>query len=173
MIKAEELRIGNWISELVEYWDDTPPKKRFIQFDFNDFNSDFDLNDLLKNYEPIELTSEILEKCGFIVKDDNPKKKQWYEGDVLVDICGFQFSNSYSSNSNGGFYSYDLNQGKTIIKYLHQLQNLYYFLCGQELQITFDKVEVTEVEENKYSLDNISDEEYEKYLEWKKSNGYE
>lgn len=132
MIQLADLRIGNWY---------IANGKIFIMdmrmmHAFTGFGDPYDI----KNVSGIELTSEILEKAGFIVKDDNPKKKQWYEGDVLVNICGFEFTNTDKQGSNGGFYSYDLNQGKTIIKYLHQLQNLYYFLTGEELQITFDKV---------------------------------
>lgn len=83
---------------------------------------------------PIPLTEEWLLKFGFEVKPDNPKQKPQYNGDFLFDMCGYQFSNS-EKGQDGGVYSWDLNRGDTIIKHVHQLQNLYFALTGQELTI--------------------------------------
>lgn len=65
----------------------------------------------------VELTAELLEKCGFVLG-----KNDIYEyGDIYVVL---------------GRYS---NVGKVPVKfleYLHQLQNLFYCIYGEELEIS-------------------------------------
>jgi hypothetical protein len=78
MIQASELRIGNWLHYKVDYYHPTLEIQikhdKFEQVDTIDY--DHLLTDQLpdsycinhndrKNYYPIPLTPEILEKCGF------------------------------------------------------------------------------------------------------------
>lgn len=109
MINPNELRIGNWVND----------SKGFLyQIKKSNFeNTDFSIT------TPIPLTPEILEKCGF-AKDRT--------GFSLLD----KMSLSFSVDKSGRYIAcwedkslhlpYELN-------YLHQLQNLYWCLCGEEL----------------------------------------
>lgn len=69
----------------------------------------------------IELTEEILLKCGFD------------EDDTLFHNQIALYKNSIGGfNYNANYFEYD---NLIEIKYLHQLQNLYWCLCGKELEI--------------------------------------
>lgn len=71
---------------------------------------------------PILLTPEILEKAGFI------------KGDIDFDyIC--EYFQLYEDN-NGWRVGFDGNVINTSLKYLHQLQNLYHAVSGEELNIS-------------------------------------
>lgn len=63
-------------------------------------------------YTPIPLTPEILEKCGF----------------EKCSCGGWKHGIHISKYDNGKLY-----YKTVIIKYLHQLQNLYFALTGEEL----------------------------------------
>jgi hypothetical protein len=72
---------------------------------------------------PIPLTPEILEKCGFLAGADH-MKGQWV------------FVNGASLFPDGQYFTYlDQRRPLSTVKYLHQLQNLYYRLTGQELEV--------------------------------------
>lgn len=110
MIKANELRIGNWVHAFKTEWS--------IQGD------DFKYEEM--PYDPIPLTREIIESCGF-------------EKHTL----GY---NSLNSNIN----LYQMKEGLPIlpcwkenvigkeIKYLHQLQNLYFALTQTEIEFDYE-----------------------------------
>ena len=108
MIKANELRIGNW----------------YNQFDNLHQASWVTIKDLSEAPEsqiwckPIPLTSEILEKCGFVYNK-------------LVD--GYEFD-KYTIRYQMMFYDGFRISEFNICKYLHQLQNLIYALTGKELE---------------------------------------
>jgi len=76
------------------------------------------------NIQPISLTPEILEKCGFVMHKTSQlwRTYNFYLHHYLVsdnEYC-FKYSDFTSSS----------------IQYLHQLQNLYFALCGEELNYT-------------------------------------
>lgn len=131
MIDPKELRIGNYVRSL--------KNNSNLCFGGNLPFWEVTIDDILhilnnpKNYEPIPLTEDWLVKFGFEVTDDNPKQKSYYEGDILFDMVCFKFSNSEKKGSNGGFYCYEINDGNTYINSVHQIQNLYFALTGQEL----------------------------------------
>lgn len=127
MIQANELRIGNWFIG----YDNKP-----FQFDYTDFmiigtpaqweQKPFEPDELIKS--PIKLTEDILLKCGF-------DKKIQGNGSVW---CGL-----YHSELNGAVF-YSLSKFKfryqhgaidIELKSVHQLQNLYFDLTGQELEV--------------------------------------
>lgn len=117
-MKAHELRIGNWvyISDKCGY---LPIKTDCIDL------SDWD-NDL---FAPVPLTPEILQKCGF--KEVPSIKNKWELDDFIGPDLNFYFEN-------GELIPDDCYTGQTVminIKYLHQLQNLYFALTGIELPI--------------------------------------
>lgn len=128
MIKANELRIGNLFQDQNE--------NLLKVSEINEENQVFKVVDRTKfplpngwKAEPIPLTEEILLKCGFEKKDESyvfgankQHRLRW-----INKITGFEHrivSLSYN------VAIYDLH-----IKYLHQLQNLYFALTGEELKI--------------------------------------
>lgn len=104
---AQELRIGNWVVNVDEYWE-----VRLV-----DFNSMY----IEKScpFKPIPLTEEWLLKFGF-------KFKSYGYGDTEWKQWSF---NGYSLNS------FTCNTSGVDVKYLHQLQNLYFALTGEELKV--------------------------------------
>ncbi|MCE5225881.1 MAG: hypothetical protein LLG05_08460 [Porphyromonadaceae bacterium] len=81
---------------------------------------------LPEELQPIPLTPELLEKCGF--KSNHPT----YYYIPIEDNCLHVY---YSNN---GLYGYNVKYMHAYlgeIKYLHQLQNLYFALTGEELEI--------------------------------------
>ena len=120
-MQAKELKLGNYCycqDEINVIYGIT--KEGFVQYE-KDNNVYYCGIDELK---PIELTEEILLKCGFDVNIDIyylPKmngyfKKPFKEAEHFL----------YKSNSSDKLSS---------VKHLHQLQNLYYALTGEELEI--------------------------------------
>lgn len=89
-------------------------------------------------YEELEgvlITEELLKIIGVEVVDDNPKQKAHYAGDIKFTFCGFEFMNSQKAGSNDAFYSYELSDGNTYYRYIHELQNLYFALRHETLVI--------------------------------------
>lgn len=85
------------------------------------------------NLMPIPLTEEWLLKFGFIKDDsgvemDDPDYCEWYERDfpVIGTLC----------QSSDKEYLFDMETDTLRIKYVHQLQNLYFALTGEELTIS-------------------------------------
>lgn len=117
-LQANELRIGNHL-----YNDGVIVKI--------DARSIFDIwnNEGLKKYKPIPLTEELLLRCGFELT--NTKKKQYFKwvnrGRKLRVLRGIKRVGYRFFATSEGFY-FDC-------QYLHQLQNLYWILCGDELNI--------------------------------------
>ncbi len=112
-MKASELRIGNWV-------------------DLVGSNSSFQIDTIYDNelsgIEPIPLTEEWLERFGF---------------DSIA--LGYELDDRFitlrpEDDIDGGFDVFimtaDMEQPKyiTYIDYVHQLQNLYHALTGQELK---------------------------------------
>lgn len=121
ILKASELRLGNWV-----YFDvgDFPR-----QVTLESFAILFKYPERLSWIKPIELTPEILEKAGFRETPFGTLQKS------VTDYLGFsikeRWDEGYSLITESGVY-YDSNLK---LLYLHQLQNLFYSLCGEELKI--------------------------------------
>lgn len=141
----EELRIGN----IIKFEDDS---EDVVRVDWLFYNSDMwfvqwtwlsgtgtfkEGNSILIDFVPIPLTPEILLRCGFefysplkhwrIVKDE-----QWYSISELKLSSGetilcFSWTN----------LAWDEGQSmpNKPVQYLHQLQNLYFAIAGQELTV--------------------------------------
>ena len=116
MIQANELRVGNWVN--------TPHGYTYISH----------VKDLLdcRNYHPIPLTPEILEKAGFKIHPNSTKHwtHWWLTNGWLISQA--HHTEKAAGVENDKFY-YDIDNLK--IGYLHQLQNLYFALTGEELII--------------------------------------
>ena len=118
MIKDSDLRFGN----LLEYGDG------FISVDINVLR---DLKVYLQNgLKPILITEEWLLKAGF-EKDDSGVDMfdqdycEWYQKEfpIIGLIC----------QSSDKSYIFDENTDTLRLKYVHELQNLYFALTGSEL----------------------------------------
>jgi hypothetical protein len=136
MIQANELRIGNWFSYVLKYgvWTTKYEKVESIHdngvnvysssfYDSTVIEADYEFKDI----NPVPLTPEILEKAGF---------KEY--------LKGIAFTNDhYVINlKEGKFFRWEVEGGygawfilSDYCQYVHQLQNLYFALTGEELQI--------------------------------------
>jgi hypothetical protein len=129
-MKASELRIGNWISYRGEtdcYVSSLGSKGFETCREHNDLSNG---SDDINEYQPIPLTEEWLLKFGFIKEGTEYYKKSNDHGDVLL---------FYSPRHNKYWYMaaverVQYNSTKPI-EYVHQLQNLYFGLTGEELEI--------------------------------------
>ena len=124
-MRGKEVRIGNLIySRLIG-----SDRKKVVGVDI----------DVMKNiiegttyfdYKPIPLTKEILLNAGFNTRTTAGHSVDYFIGenpithDWLFHICWLE-RNECPFYKNGHF----------LIHYVHQLQNLYRFLCGEELEI--------------------------------------
>jgi hypothetical protein len=126
-IKVEELRIGNWIYNTKGKPSKINEIKRHPSGE-RDFAHIVTLQGLgsfggyVEDLQPIPLTPEILEKCG--LERDTVTKTEVYRFPKLSLMRGLD--NEYRF--------FDIKSAP--IKYLHQLQNLYFALTGTELQIS-------------------------------------
>tara|TARA_R110000822_G_C14906902_1_gene449700 strand:+ start:131 stop:493 length:363 start_codon:yes stop_codon:yes gene_type:complete len=116
-MKATELRIGNWV-EIQGL------QSKVILVDVeeciceNEYCEDFENNKITQNLQPIPLTKEWLEKFGF----ENNSMNLDEEGFLHLDISFL-----------GGVNVYINDMEYPHINYVHQLQNLYFALTGEEL----------------------------------------
>lgn len=123
MIQANELRVGNCllnakgqigkVKEII-IGDAGHDYKHFVRF------SDLVYGGYLENLQPIPLTPEILEKCGF--------NNLNFPGDSYFSLIKRPKENYYDVL----LVPDDANLGVRLL-YLHQLQNLYFALTGEEL----------------------------------------
>lgn len=138
-MKANELRIGNYVNVprkeqspfRVDYFDNVKVYQDNGTYECTPIGEipmhplTWDLADI----EGIPLTPEILEKCGF-------------EEEITQDIMyhhhsGFFFFELWDKENrrSNGYWLKFLNKFDLEIKYLHQLQNLYFAISGQELEV--------------------------------------
>jgi len=111
-MQASELRIGNFIqlgSSIVHV-------------------THFDIRQISRGsvYEPIPLTPEILEACGFKVTS-----KGFYQHPNWYNLSLKFMKGTYALRCNF------MDVVATNIEHLHQLQNVYHSLTGEELTINF------------------------------------
>ena len=122
MIQANELRIGNCVK--LNNSDTT-----LVPRDFQRYCKSFGI---FEEFEPIKLSEEWLLKAGF-EKDDtgvdifDQDYCEWYQKEFpVIGIL---------SQSSDKSYIFDENTDTLRLKYVHQLQNLYFALTGEELEI--------------------------------------
>lgn len=121
-IKANELRIGNWVQHSVYINSYIKVESlnndgiNLYPFVHDTICETYNFNEI----EGIQLSEEILLKCGFV----KGYPSYCLNGFELLynNVIGFRFSVE-------GQYGWDE------IKYLHQLQNLYFALTQTELEI--------------------------------------
>jgi len=118
-MEANELRVGNYVNVFgIPQLVDGSMIVKMVQIEIAE--------KICIDVTPIELTEELLLKCGFnLITDD---------GGVVGKYT--YWSNDFIELNNLGYWfvvSTDFNHPK--INYLHQLQNLYFALTQTELQI--------------------------------------
>jgi|ERR1035437_2221518 hypothetical protein len=133
---ATELRVGN----LINHGDKTIVVEDICKVGVNAEIDSYGHCDqiyyiLWKDLNPIPLTHEWLIKLGF---HDNDYKT----GYIGIDVCHTDFVLTKPENedaSHAGFYRWVYIQGKVHllkrIQYVHDLQNLFYAITGEELKL--------------------------------------
>lgn len=125
MIKASELRIGNAI------WDDTHNKIKWVT---HRVISDLASHPSPLPCSPIPLTPEWMGRCGFSKEpNDDSNSYETYstlkmEGGIAQEKDGWYFRIIHID----GYYEQRVGRE---IENVHQLQNLYFALTGEELTI--------------------------------------
>lgn len=116
MVQANELRIGNYISYKNERW---------IKVGYHEIRYAVLYPD--NSYYPIPLTPEILEKAGWYW---NAECNSYEHADIRMNMQFREVNQSWT------MYNHVL---KAVIAkriyHVHQLQNLYFALTGEELEI--------------------------------------
>ena len=112
IMKIEDLRVGNWV---MGYHD--PFQWSFEHFDLL---KQADLDEIIK--EPIPLTEEILLKCGFKNSKSNIITYIYINNPAYYIT---EIGNCFT------FISCDKIRVRSI-KYLHELQNIYFATTGEE-----------------------------------------
>jgi len=136
MVQANEVRVGNrFIRELHNHNRGLDYDKDFVLDEDNMGMLFVDIRLCLNDLFPIPLTPEILEKCGF-VKNRNGEPSIEINDiashlELMVGVDNFHYP-SFTQTPQG-------DEERTVffnrINSLHQLQNLYFALCGTELPI--------------------------------------
>lgn len=119
-MKASELRIGNLV-----YFKNTHDVAKVELIHNNHFDCRDEYGSFIPNgnYEPIELTEEWLLKFYFTQKLGNWELPNFrFHINKPMNYDGFVFCDGYSVITDK-------------IHYVHQLQNLYFALCGDELEL--------------------------------------
>ena len=137
-MKANELRIGNWVKYRIYDEMDTPKEY--------DTYSKIDAEDLLylhqnpddKDFKPIRLTAKILKKCKLnkSICTIPYKQVEYYTEDYdwfltkhgNIWVVGFDYE-----DGQGQMYF-----AHNCLQYLHQLQNFYFSTKGEELEVTLE-----------------------------------
>ena len=134
-MKANELRIGIYVRALTPYMD-SKIRNNIVKID-EDF---MEVIMSARNYddiEPIPLTPELLEKCGFKV-GSKYSNGSYYKKELVPHGYFLLF---YSYTTKDFIYEtidsndYGYNTPRVTIMYVHQLQNLYFSLTNEELII--------------------------------------
>ena len=110
-MNARELRIGNLV-----YEDDNNVVLEIDEWDLTNIGT----------IKPIPLTEEWLVKFGFGYWED---VDEWYSPDIDATL---RINHYYNNKVKNGFFESDYGVD---IKHVHQLQNLYRALTGEELTI--------------------------------------
>ena len=131
MINASELRLGNYILFKLN------GKISMIPCDFIHFEQ-LHKGDTSSFY-PVMLKPDLFQKCGFIENKDYALLPQAREFTLVLPVIGSNNNELFGYVKNNGecFVRATVNHNIASINFfhLHQLQNLFYFLTGNELEI--------------------------------------
>lgn len=146
MISAQELRIGNWVKWEEQFYGDSDYFQiayvgTTIGLDISKWNGEgttqrFQNNPIfsqdIKELFPIELTEEWLLNLGWKKREKKNYTYAWYD---YVNGC-FHIVETIKEKKfmwHEGFHCVE-------IKHVHQLQNLYFALCGKELELKKEEI---------------------------------
>jgi hypothetical protein len=128
MIQANELRVNNWIFDNIE--------KRYVKINLGIFADIAIKVSYLSDFNPIPLAPAILEKSGF--KYD----RSWSAingdiGDMFIHKDQYVDCEKIVLFDNDGGCCLVSGEYTTSVKFfhLHRLQNLFFALTGQELEV--------------------------------------
>jgi hypothetical protein len=133
-MKSNELRIGNicvdlhgYVCKIISIEAGNYQARKMIPLMMHPV---FQGPDAIEAIKPIPLTEEWLVKFGFDIKTDLDIGRHCYENDIgkYNDSKHFEYIISSGDDSHGGWWYYTKE-----IEYVHQLQNLYFALTGEEL----------------------------------------
>jgi hypothetical protein len=131
-LKCADLRIGNWVKinlphkSIIGKIDGLNRVKAFVE-DKEGFTT-LPIHDI----QPIELTEDVLVKIGF-EKDGNNYSLVCGDIEVGYYIDKFKQVLYINVSREKRFYKNELRSYD--VKYLHQLQNAYYLLTNEELEV--------------------------------------
>jgi hypothetical protein len=131
MIHLNELRIGN----IIMYVPETGIEKREIITGI--LKDRVMLSDDVQPYplssiKPIPVTTEILKDSGFIFTGDD-----WYELNSAFGKFNYNIKYKVCSVSDKDYANECMLNEYGTIKYIHQLQNICFWISGKELNINF------------------------------------
>ena len=127
MISTSELRLGNLFWENYGGYKKVVGIPSYLSIDAIALNNTVVGRYSYDSIEPIPLTKDILEKTElklYYNPEIDHTTEFWSKGNFTIEI--------YSGNV---LFFYNGNRERVIIKYLHQLQNLYWCLTQTELEI--------------------------------------
>ena len=130
MIDARQLMIGNYLTVDGKYIRVKDIGDDGINIFWYHEMTHYDV--LFEDLEPIPLDNEILTKCGFEKKD---RSNEYWDFWILDN--GWYIGMAHHNEPSAGVEknSYYWGENYVQIKSLHQLQNLYFALTGEELKI--------------------------------------
>lgn len=136
MIKANELRIGNWIADRggkewqIYSWESRDKVSAETPMLFRTIKG-HPLTEYVQYLKPIPLTEERLEKFGF-----ERRESKMYDGHL--DVWYFYIHDGKimfnTELVTDGEIIIQFRRFPIVVKYVHQLQNLYFALTGEELE---------------------------------------
>jgi hypothetical protein len=127
-MKATDLRIGNlFYYRVVDQLDERKEWFEVSEIDYDDLRVIGIKDEMNQDYQPIPLTEEWLLKFGF-------ERHHSDYGNGVIYIKDVPNNNEFK----WGVYPFELGSGFIInksknLKYVHQLQNLYFALTNEEL----------------------------------------
>lgn len=131
MIKPSEFRLGNYLMQKLHN------RIKTVPCDYAHFEQmqKGEIRDLF----PVVLKAELLEKCGFRENPDYPLLPEAREFKLAVPVQGNQKNEvfAYIKNNKECFGRAMMNglPASNPFYHLHQLQNLYFALTGEELAV--------------------------------------
>lgn len=127
VLSAKELRIGNYYYYTCkDFLDERKKWDEVCQIDAQDFVW-LESNPNDKDFKPIPLTEQWLKDFGFEKELDNSMVK----GDIAIFLDRrFKTNLFLRDNQENKWFSFN-----SKVEYVHQIQNLYFALTGEELTI--------------------------------------